>query len=59
MSEFEESLVYRVGFRTARATQRNPILKKPTKLLNSFGTLDKLTNPHRCLFPSMERSLKK
>jgi hypothetical protein len=34
-SEFEASLVYRVTSRTARATQRNPVLKtnKPTKQL--------------------------
>jgi hypothetical protein len=25
ISEFEASLVYRVSFRTARATQRNPV----------------------------------
>ena len=29
ISEFEGSLVYKVSFRTARATQRNPVLKKP------------------------------
>jgi hypothetical protein len=28
ISEFETSLVYRVSSRTARATQRNPVLKK-------------------------------
>jgi hypothetical protein len=28
MSEFEASLVYRVSSRTARAIQRNPVLKK-------------------------------
>jgi hypothetical protein len=27
ISEFEASLVYRVSSRTARATQRNPVLK--------------------------------
>ena len=31
ISEFEASLVYRVSFRTARDTQRNPVLKKQTK----------------------------
>jgi hypothetical protein len=31
ISEFEASLVYRVSSRTARATQRNPVLKKPPK----------------------------
>jgi hypothetical protein len=28
ISEFEASLVYKVGSRTARATQRNPVLKQ-------------------------------
>jgi hypothetical protein len=31
LSEFETSLVYRVSSRTARATQRNPVLEKKTK----------------------------
>jgi hypothetical protein len=31
ISEFEASLVYSVGSRTARATQRNPISKKQKK----------------------------
>jgi hypothetical protein len=31
ISEFEASLVYRVSSRTARATQRNPVSKKPKK----------------------------
>jgi hypothetical protein len=31
ISEFEASLVYRVSSRTARATQRNPVLKKNQK----------------------------
>ena len=30
ISEFEASLVYKVSSRTARATQRNPVLKKQT-----------------------------
>ena len=30
-TEFKASLVYRVSFRTARATQRNPVLKKTNK----------------------------
>ena len=29
ISEFEASLLYRVSSRTARATQRNSVLKKP------------------------------
>jgi hypothetical protein len=31
ISEFEASLVYRVSSRTARAAQRNPVLKNKTK----------------------------
>jgi hypothetical protein len=31
ISEFEASLVYRVSSRTARATQRNSVLKKQNK----------------------------
>jgi hypothetical protein len=31
ISEFEASLVYKVSSRTARATQKNPVLKKKKK----------------------------
>jgi hypothetical protein len=31
ISEFEASLVYKVNSRTARAIQRNPVLKKKKK----------------------------
>jgi hypothetical protein len=31
ISEFQNSLVYKVSSRTARATQRNPVSKKKTK----------------------------
>jgi hypothetical protein len=31
ISEFKASLVYKVSSRTARATQRNPVLKKERK----------------------------
>jgi hypothetical protein len=31
ISEFQASLVYRVSSRTARATQRNPVLKNKNK----------------------------
>jgi hypothetical protein len=31
ISEFEASLVYKVSTRTARATQRNPVLKNKNK----------------------------
>jgi hypothetical protein len=34
ISEFEASLVYRVSFRTARATQRNPVSKQTNKQTN-------------------------
>jgi hypothetical protein len=30
-SEFEPSLVYRVSSRTAKATQRNPVSKRPNE----------------------------
>jgi hypothetical protein len=34
ISEFKASLVYKVSFRTARATQRNPVLKNKQKTKN-------------------------
>jgi hypothetical protein len=34
ISEFETSQVYRVSSRTARATQRNPVSKKPKNQTN-------------------------
>jgi hypothetical protein len=34
ISEFEDSLVYRVSFRTARAMQRNPVSKKQNPKTN-------------------------
>jgi hypothetical protein len=34
ISEFEASLVYRVSSKTARATQRNPVLKQTNKQTN-------------------------
>jgi hypothetical protein len=38
ISEFEDSLVYRVSSRTARATQRNPVSKnRKKKKLNREG----------------------
>jgi hypothetical protein len=37
ISEFEASLVYRVSSRTARATQRNPVLKKEKKKRKKLG----------------------
>jgi hypothetical protein len=36
ISEFEASLVYRVSSRTARTTQRNPVLKKKQKTKNIY-----------------------
>jgi hypothetical protein len=41
ISEFEAGLVYRVGSRTARTTQRKPVLKnqsQPTKQPNKNKT---------------------
>jgi hypothetical protein len=37
ISEFEASLVYRVSSRTARATQRNPVLNPPTPPKKNFS----------------------
>jgi hypothetical protein len=34
ISEFEASLVYKVSFKTARATQRNPVSKNKNKNKN-------------------------
>jgi hypothetical protein len=49
ISEFEASLVYRVSSRTARATQRNPVLERKKKnwclevklILFSFAVLSR------------------
>jgi hypothetical protein len=38
ISEFEARLVYRVSSRTARATQRNPVLKNKLKIPNQNKT---------------------
>jgi hypothetical protein len=39
ISEFKASLVYRVNSSTARATQRNPVLKKKQKNLAMVALL--------------------
>ena len=39
ISEFEASLVYRVSSRTARATLRNPILKKKNNKKEKYRLL--------------------
>ena len=39
--EFEASLDYRVSFRTARATQRNPVLKKKKERKKDNKTKEK------------------
>jgi hypothetical protein len=47
ISEFKASLVYRVSSRTARATQRNPVLKKTknkNKQTNKKNQPNKQTN---------------
>ena len=43
ISEFETSLVYKVSSRTARATQRNPVLKNQKKTKKK--TKEKKTHP--------------
>jgi hypothetical protein len=42
ISEFEASLVYKVSFRTARATQRNSVSTKQTNKQNKKQRLLKL-----------------
>jgi hypothetical protein len=51
ISEFEASLVYEVSSRTARATQRNPALKKTQKTKNKTKQ-KKLRNTYEILFYS-------
>jgi hypothetical protein len=41
ISEFEASLVYRVSSRTARATQRNPVLKNKKQKQNKTKRMKK------------------
>jgi hypothetical protein len=48
ISEFEASPVYRVSSRTARATQRNPVLKKNKK--------QNKTNKQTTLVPAISRT---
>jgi hypothetical protein len=40
ISEFEASLVYKVSSRTARATQKNPVPKKPKTKQNKKSILN-------------------
>jgi hypothetical protein len=40
ISEFEASLVYKVSSRTARAIQRNPVLKNQKKKKGGVGSRD-------------------
>jgi hypothetical protein len=44
ISKFEASLVYRVNSRTARATQRNPVLKKQKQKTNQRNKQTTKTN---------------
>jgi hypothetical protein len=39
ISEFEASLVYRVSSRTARATQRNPVLKERERIYSEYSNI--------------------
>jgi hypothetical protein len=45
ISEFEASLVYKVSSRAARATQRNPALKKQNKTKQKTTTTNKKKGP--------------
>ena len=44
LCEFKASLVYRMSSRTARATQRNPVLKNQKKFLNLKKKNKKIKN---------------
>jgi hypothetical protein len=44
--EFEANLVYRVSFRTARATQRNPVPKKQNQTKTKTNKQTKATGSH-------------
>jgi hypothetical protein len=44
ISEFEASLVYKVSSRTARAIQRNPVLKNKTKLSKKRNSKNNVNN---------------
>jgi hypothetical protein len=39
ISEFEARMVYRVSFRTARATQRNPVSEKKKSISYDAGCI--------------------
>ena len=58
LSEFEASLVYRVSSRTARAIQRNPVLKKQAnkKQPNKKRYLQTLLPKHKRIFPLLSTS---
>jgi hypothetical protein len=47
ISEFEASLVYRVSSRTARATQRNPVLKIKKKKKKKEKKENRTFSPQR------------
>jgi hypothetical protein len=59
ISEFKASLVYKVSSRTARAIQRNPVLKKrkekkKKEILTKIETEEEtsaVTDPHRGIVP--------
>jgi hypothetical protein len=42
ISEHKASLFYRMNSRTARATQRNPVLKKKKNLLKGIFTINSI-----------------
>jgi hypothetical protein len=49
ISEFEASLVYRVGSRTARATQKNPVSKNKKQKQKQNKTKTK-TKQRKCFY---------
>jgi hypothetical protein len=58
ISEFEASLVYRVSCRTARAIQRNPVLKNKNKNTQTNKQTNKQTKkPDKASVPCFEQQL--
>jgi len=49
LSEFEASLVYRVRSRTARVTQRSPVLKKQMRGWGFSSVVERLPRKHKAL----------
>jgi hypothetical protein len=56
ISEFEASLVYGVSSRTARATQRNPVLKKKKRHYSNLQLINN-SNEKKDLYENVHSSV--